>query len=975
MIFLFFLSALISCIKLSAACPASGNPMDANGVSRVETGCDVSVAGLFAVSAENAGTIDFSDGTITVTAGGIGAFVTDSGSQITLNNITTDVSGGSQGIAAQSTGKVFYNGGTLTVTNGPNSVQVGNNGSEVTLNNVTVNGVNSTGVFALAAGKFFSTGSSIAISGNNLGAVIAADPNSQAQLNTTSVSTSGTDSFALDASSSGTINYSNGTVSTTGINGRGAYSHVTGTINLDNATIQTAGGGAFATFVSSNSTINLNESTLLTTAGGSHGLYAEANGIIDFTQGSVTTTSDNSNGALALNTSTITLDSVSIETSGTASHGAFANGGGATGGNLNFTQTSISTTGSGAFGVELLEGFTGTLASSSIQTTGANSDGIRLVAFGTPNQMTLTNSSVATTGADARALYMESQPGIGNQSLQATDTAFSATAADVIVINGGQETLSFNHVSAEASNGNNLMSVSNSVVPSAVTWTAQNSILSGNVAMNTLTGTLDTTLSNQTIWTGAAQNITNLTNNNSIWNLTTNSNITNTLTNAGLINFVQSGNIFKNLVVSGNYVGQSGALALNTFLGADGSPSDHLVLSGASATGNTLLTIRNTTGPGAQTVGDGILVIDATAGTTTPGSFALNNKVVAGFYQYSLFRGNISGTDPNSWFLRSALVPAPPFTAEGSLYSAVPSLALLYGRFMLGTFHDRLGEQKFSDPCSCCVNTGFWVRALNQGGSQSNGGVFRHGPNFDYQLVAVELGRDFLRHESPNGSFDCVGLLGAVGTAHATVDSFDGSVAGKENFDGYTGGIYWTHFGPSGWYLDAVVQGNWYRQIDAHAEEVIELDGDGVDATASLEGGYPLKCSFLHLEPQAQLVYQSISIHDASYRVNFRKTHSTAGRIGLRVFEGWNICRRFFFTWLRASFWHDFQGRSQTLFPFVDGPVGVTSDLGGSWLEADVGLTTQLGKKLWFYGSFGGNFYVGGRGRAYTAIGGLRTTF
>jgi outer membrane autotransporter protein len=30
---------------------------------------------------------------------------------------------------------------------------------------------------------------------------------------------------------------------------------------------------------------------------------------------------------------------------------------------------------------------------------------------------------------------------------------------------------------------------------------------------------------------------------------------------------------------------------------------------------------------------------------------------------------------------------------------------------------------------------------------------------------------------------------------------------GSPDLNGYSGGAYWTHYGPSGWYLDGVLQG------------------------------------------------------------------------------------------------------------------------------------------------------------------------
>ena len=182
------------------------------------------------------------------------------------------------------------------------------------------------------------------------------------------------------------------------------------------------------------------------------------------------------------------------------------------------------------------------------------------------------------------------------------------------------------------------------------------------------------------------------------------------VTNAGLVN-MGTGTAPGTLLTTTNYVGAGGTIAMNTFLGGDGSPSDKLVINGGTASGNSFLRITNAGGPGAITTGNGILVVDATNGTTAPGAFALAGPVVAGPFEYKLFRG---APDPvaDSWFLRSTIdcaapgatsPPCPPagsgaappnFRIETSLYAAIPSLALLYGRNLLDTLHERVGEKE-----------------------------------------------------------------------------------------------------------------------------------------------------------------------------------------------------------------------------------------------------------------------------------------
>ena len=131
------------------------------------------------------------------------------------------------------------------------------------------------------------------------------------------------------------------------------------------------------------------------------------------------------------------------------------------------------------------------------------------------------------------------------------------------------------------------------------------------------------------------------------------------LTNAGLVNMGTGTAPGTSLFVT-NYTGTGGTIAMNTFLGGDGSPSDTLVTR-LTATGNTLLRITNAGGPGAETVADGIRVVRAARGTTDPGAFTLVGEVRGGAFDYDLFRGGLDpSSSPNDWFLRSTFTVGPP---------------------------------------------------------------------------------------------------------------------------------------------------------------------------------------------------------------------------------------------------------------------------------------------------------------------------
>src|SRR5262249_60073201 len=93
-----------------------------------------------------------------------------------------------------------------------------------------------------------------------------------------------------------------------------------------------------------------------------------------------------------------------------------------------------------------------------------------------------------------------------------------------------------------------------------------------------------------------------------------------------------------------NYTGTGGTIGLNTFLGADGSPSNLLIINGGTATGSTLMRITNTGGPGAETTGNGILVVNhINDGTTTPAAFSLaGGRVTRRAVDYFLFKRRLA---------------------------------------------------------------------------------------------------------------------------------------------------------------------------------------------------------------------------------------------------------------------------------------------------------------------------------------------
>jgi autotransporter family porin len=114
----------------------------------------------------------------------------------------------------------------------------------------------------------------------------------------------------------------------------------------------------------------------------------------------------------------------------------------------------------------------------------------------------------------------------------------------------------------------------------------------------------------------------------------------------------------------GTFISNGGALKLDTVLNEGGAAtlSDTLVVDGTlvGPKGATQTFIRNAGGGGAETVGDGILVVQVLdPARSAAGAFVLppGEELRAGAYDYDLFHGGVGGSSPADWFLRSTFVP------------------------------------------------------------------------------------------------------------------------------------------------------------------------------------------------------------------------------------------------------------------------------------------------------------------------------
>ncbi len=160
------------------------------------------------------------------------------------------------------------------------------------------------------------------------------------------------------------------------------------------------------------------------------------------------------------------------------------------------------------------------------------------------------------------------------------------------------------------------------------------------------------------------------------------------------------------------------------------------------------------------------------------------------------------------------------------------------------------------------------------------------------------------------------------------------------------------------------------------------LTTNGWGFAGSLEAGYPIKLGrgFI-IEPQAQIVYQNVSLsdgNDTAATVQFRNIDSFAARIGARLARTWSVddsAQRSITAWIRPSLWNEFRGAPQTLFSSADGPVPFQSNISGAWFELNAGVDAQIAKTTVLFGSAGYQVSTNGNMTAYNGKGGLRVNW
>lgn len=320
-----------------------------------------------------------------------------------------------------------------------------------------------------------------------------------------------------------------------------------------------------------------------------------------------------------------------------------------------------------------------------------------------------------------------------------------------------------------------------------------------------------------------------------------------------------------------------------------------------------------------------------------------------------------------------------------SLYTALPDMAAIYGREVLGTYHERMGALPWPEDFEEKPPSAIWVRLLGySGGKDGEGEGTRRTADYDLTFGALQLGLDLRREVNDNGQRDRAGLYAAFGHADATVHHLrgDGSTikAGDTRFDAYTLGGYWTRTGVEGWYVDGVLQATWYDIEMSGRRAVGDGSTQGWGVAASVEGGRPFALDDEWvIEPQGQLVYQAFDFDDfddVAAEVSYSDADALTGRIGARLARTWDQGTAAdpmpATGWARVNVWHDFLDSPTTTFS--NGPHGVdlTGTRDDTWGEIEVGADMKATEALSFYGDMSYQVTFDGAADSFGAEVGLK---
>lgn len=253
------------------------------------------------------------------------------------------------------------------------------------------------------------------------------------------------------------------------------------------------------------------------------------------------------------------------------------------------------------------------------------------------------------------------------------------------------------------------------------------------------------------------------------------------------------------------------------------------------------------------------------------------------------------------------------------------------------------------------ATAGVWVRY--KGGEWDGNGV-------NQQFNGIELGAD--KQVTPN----------LMAGASFTYTKGEGDLSsGSADTDTFAGAAYLTYF-QNGWYIDFMGKfGKVDSEFDLNYNGLQDKGDYSMTAfLAGVEAGYRFAYNQFYFEPQVQLTYSYLGdkqVKSDKRYIDFDSIQSVIGRIGfMSGYEFGSLGSAY----LRASYYHDFDGEVQAGFS-VDGDnfVAESDELDDNWGDVGVGANFNLGPANLFVDvsrTYGGDIDL-----EWKANAGMRYTF
>lgn len=431
------------------------------------------------------------------------------------------------------------------------------------------------------------------------------------------------------------------------------------------------------------------------------------------------------------------------------------------------------------------------------------------------------------------------------------------------------------------------------------------------------------------------------------------------------------------LKLTGAYVGNNGQLGLSTVLGADGSATDKLVLSGSSAvaSGKTKVQITNAGGLGALTSGNGIEIIATENGASLqPDSFTLaGDHVDVGAYEYRLKQTAQGAALHSSTTTPTPTTPTPTtaYRAQVPLLSALPAQLRQADMAMLADLRKRMGDEGTQAMASSDAGAGrrVWGRVLRTAPSILQQGAVS--PESSGHLSGFQAGLDLYADSSIKAGIYVGQLEGSMG-----VKGFASGVERKDVGSNYLRtrylGMYGTWQAPSGLYADAVLQGADYRSNLRTESDKAPASTKGSGWMASLEMGQPLALSsHWQIEPQAQIIYRQLSIDDTALShatVKSQADDDWTVRLGARIKGNFATSAGVLQPYGRIHVYKASNTTDIASFAAPGGTTDIQAKGGYTATEMAAGASLRINPRTSFYAELGKLWANGGDSRVKSGV-------